>query len=354
MTGSSLDRDRTRSSSSWSSSKPTDVDPDSSQVDEISFVLFLPDGRCALPQGEDGMLTVPVGAVENGEDYVLDSSLRIPLMTAGFRRQRFHPFALAGTHLFAWVEGDVYSGRRPHVRVPLVVDTPEAMLERLAAQSHPELAAILLAAVRSHRAMSKEEYYSDNRRLLEPAYLRADSPEGGSGFGGGARQWRRARIGITEGINSDGTFLDVGCANGLLMESVHRWCAERGVRVEPFGVELAPGLVELARRRLPCWADRIWLGNAIDWVHAGGTTFDYVHTLLACVPLDARRRLIEHQLARVVRPGGRLIVSHYLSSDSGDRSAGDVLEDLGYVVAGASPSDGSGVPPQTAWIDAPR
>jgi hypothetical protein len=354
MTGSAPNGDRTKSSSSWGNSEPTEADPDASQVDEISFVLFLPDGRCALPQGEDGTLILPAGAVEEGEDYVLDSSLRIPLVAAGFRRQRFHPFAIAGSHLFAWVEGDVYLGSRPHVRVPLLVDTPEAIVERLMAESRPQIAEILQAAVRSYRTMSEETYYSDNRRLLEPAYLGAASPEGTSGFGGDAGEWRRARIGITAGIESDGTFLDVGCANGLLMESVHRWCAERDVRVEPFGVELAPGLVELARRRLPFWADRIWLGNAIDWVHPTGMKFDYVHTLLDCVPLDARRRLISHQLARIVRPGGRLLVSHYVSSDAHDPSAREVLERLGYVVADATPVEGSGAPSHTAWIDSPR
>ena len=48
------------------------------------------------------------------------------------------------------------------------------------------------------------------------------------------------------------------------MESIAAWCAERGLTIQPYGIDLAPGLVELARRRLPHWADRIWLGNAID------------------------------------------------------------------------------------------
>jgi hypothetical protein len=54
----------------------------------------------------------------------------------------------------------------------------------------------------------------------------------------------------------------VGCANGLLMESVAAWCAERGLAVEPYGVDISPALAELARRRLPRWDGRIWTGNA--------------------------------------------------------------------------------------------
>jgi hypothetical protein len=45
------------------------------------------------------------------------------------------------------------------------------------------------------------------------------------------------------------------------MESVAAWCAERGLAIEPYGVDISPALAELARRRLPQWADRIWVGT---------------------------------------------------------------------------------------------
>jgi hypothetical protein len=76
--------------------------------------------------------------------------------------------------------------------------------------------------------MTEVDFYADSLRLLEPAYLRAATVQGGSGVGGSAEDWRRDRIGITEGIDGDGIFLDVGCANGLLMESVQLWCRKRG------------------------------------------------------------------------------------------------------------------------------
>ncbi|HEX7743764.1 MAG TPA: class I SAM-dependent methyltransferase [Micromonosporaceae bacterium] len=45
------------------------------------------------------------------------------------------------------------------------------------------------------------------------------------------------------------------------MESVALWAAERGRTIEPYGIDLSPGLVDRARRRLPQWADRIEVGT---------------------------------------------------------------------------------------------
>src|SRR4029450_8679282 len=83
----------------------------------LTFVPFLADGRCALIPAGDG-LQPPSGEVLAGEDPALDAGLRVPLVTAGFRRQGFHPFAVAGDHLYVWGEGDDgYRGRRPHAEV---------------------------------------------------------------------------------------------------------------------------------------------------------------------------------------------------------------------------------------------
>jgi len=100
--------------------------------------------------------------------------------------------------------------------------------------------------------------------LAEPgefdrAYLATDDPRAQSGFHGSADRWEAARRGIAEAIDRDGTFLDVGCANGLLMESVVAWSR---FRVEPYGIDFAPGLVELAQER---FGDRVWLADARTW-----------------------------------------------------------------------------------------
>lgn len=317
----------------------------------MTFVPFLPDGRCVLIERPEGP-GLPAGEVLDGEDYLIDTVLRVPMQTAGFRYQHVRPFGLDGGHLYAWIEGAPYRGDRPHANAALSFCTAEQAATRLRAGRQPLLAAAVTAAAASYRTVDEQTFYADNMRTLERSYLRGQTPQQGSGFGGDARAWRQARHHLTEAICTDGTFLDVGCANGLLMESVAAWCAEQCLTIEPYGIDLAPGLVELARRRLPHWADRIWLGNAIDWLPPAGQRFDYVHLLLDCVPPQRRADLIRHHLASTVQPGtGRLLVSNYAAAAA---TAAQTLQSFGFACHGqTSGGQRSGRPPTpTAWIDA--
>lgn len=238
-------------------------------VRRLTVVPFLPDGRCALiPAGD--RLALPSGEVLAGEDPALDTALRVPLVTAGFRRQGLHPFAIAGDHAAVWSEGD--DGYRGH---------------------------------------------------------------------------------LCQAIDRDGSFLDVGCANGHLLESMVAWCAEQGVRLEPYGVDLSAGLVAEARRRLPQWAGRLWVGNGLDWTAPGGRRFDYVHILVDLVPEARLGQLVRHQLDHLVAPGGRLLVSSYVPLADRSRHAEAILRRLGFPVDGrTAPGEvaGRGHPP-SAWID---
>jgi SAM-dependent methyltransferase len=332
-----------------------DADPAADQVRRVTFVPFLADGRCVLIEGPDGP-ALPAGQVREGEDYLLDTALRVPLETAGFRRQRLHPFGLDRDHLYVWIEGGPYTSSRPHASVALSFCPAEEAAARLRDHGEPVLAAAVRAAAESYRMLSERAFYADNRRIMEPAYLRGTTPEQGSGFGGDEREWRQARWHITEAIAADGTFLDIGCANGLLMESLAAWCAERGLTVEPYGVDISAALTELARRRLPQWGDRIWTGNAVDWRPPAGLRFDYVHVLLDSVPQARRADLIRHHLAHTVRPAtGRLLVSDYAADPAaGHPFAAETLWSLGFRCAGqTSGGDRPGrLPAPTAWIDA--
>jgi SAM-dependent methyltransferase len=147
--------------------------------------------------------------------------------------------------------------------------------------------------------------------VYEEHYLASDDPRRQSGFGGDEERWEAARRPIVEAIHRDGSFLDVGCANGHLLESIVRWSEHR---IEPYGLDFSPRLVELARSRLPRWHDRIFLGDALEWEPP--RRFDFVRTELVYAPEGRRRELLERLLERAVAPGGRLIVCGYGSPRS--------------------------------------
>lgn len=86
-----------------------------------------------------------------------------------------------------------------------------------------------------------------------------------SGFSGGAVRWRQEREPLLEALNADGSFLDVGCASGYLLECLTTWAQEPGFWLEPYGLNLGAGLIELARTRQARLANHFFEGSAWDW-----------------------------------------------------------------------------------------
>ena len=80
---------------------------------------------------------------------------------------------------------------------------------------------------------------------------------------------------LVDGIDKDGDFLDVGCANGLLAADVAEWADKRGFRVVPHGIDLGPRLIELARERLPEYAGNFSVADAWTWKPDRQWTFAY-------------------------------------------------------------------------------
>jgi SAM-dependent methyltransferase len=253
-----------------------------------------------------------------------------------------------------WVDGARYAtGGRLRARTDSVWWTgPAPVAARALGGADGALVAV---AERARRSLTDDERIADVRRVLEPAYLAAATPEGGSGFGGTPQDWFDARSVLCDAVDADATFLDVGCANGHLMASIVDWCAARPVRpvaVEPHGVDVSPALVELARRRLPRWADRLWVGDARTWCPPGGRRFDVVHVLLDAVLPRSRGELLAHLLAVAVAPGGRLLVSSY----GPDTPAEAAVTALGHTVAGRTRPPTRGGRPRGApsvWITRP-
>lgn len=105
---------------------------------------------------------------------------------------------------------------------------------------------------------------------------------GPSGLRGDLERRERARRVIVDRVHRDGTFLEVGYASGLLMETIVPWARARGYALEPYGLDTSARLASLARSRLPHWADRVFVASAIDW--APPRRFDFVRTERGACP----------------------------------------------------------------------
>jgi RimJ/RimL family protein N-acetyltransferase len=196
-----------------------------------------------------------------------------------------------------------------------------------------------------HRAMA---------RLIVPAYLGADTIRGGSGHSGSDDDWEWSRGLVAEAIDRDGSFLDVGCANGLLMQSVERWAAGAKHTVTAYGLDIAPELVEVARKRLPHHAHRIFTGNALGWKPP--MRFDFVRAGLEYVPQTRRREFVAWLLDELVAPGGRLILGKYNEAIE-QRALEARLIDWGFTPAGRAERahrSSVRVAYRNIWIDAPQ
>ncbi len=191
---------------------------------------------------------------------------------------------------------------------------------------------------------------------LEDAYLQHEDPISQSGFGGGLDRWRAERSPILEIIDSDGDLLDVGCANGYLLECLVAWAADKRISLTPYGVDINPGLVVEAMRRWPGVADHFWVANAWDWQPP--KRFRWVYALSDCVPEEYLPAWVARLLDRCVEPNGRLILGDYGSRSrrTPPRPLADMLTEWGFSVGGSTfggQLPGGGPVTAFAWIPYP-
>lgn len=181
--------------------------------------------------------------------------------------------------------------------------------------------------------IDEAEWHRRVAAFVVPAYLSADNPRSQSGFSRDEEAWEYSRGIVMEAIDRDGTFLDIGLASGHLMECIETWGAERDLRIEAYGLDIVPAFVERARSRLPHLKDRMYVGNAQDWLPP--FHFDYVRTGLEYVPRPRRAAFVGRLLKDLVRPGGRLIIGAY-GEEKDAAPTEDALRDWGFAIAGRS------------------
>jgi 2-polyprenyl-3-methyl-5-hydroxy-6-metoxy-1,4-benzoquinol methylase len=210
---------------------------------------------------------------------------------------------------------------------------------------------MLPAAVGRRSEEAERAAWFERQRAAFRAHYLAEpgNPYRESGRSSGAERWEESRRPIAGAIERDGDFMDVGCANGLLLESLVGWAAERGHRIRPHGIDFVPELVELARRRHPgAPAEAFEVANAFDW--RPRRRYDWVRTELEYVPPADRAALARRLVDEALAPGGRLVLCHYCARDERAREVAAELAALGLRVVGSASARGLGV----AWAEGPR
>jgi SAM-dependent methyltransferase len=154
-----------------------------------------------------------------------------------------------------------------------------------------------------------EEWFLSLKNILEEAYLKHDEPWKQSGFMGTEERWVSLRKPVADCIDKSGSFLDIGCANGYLLECCIKWAAERNINIEPYGLDISETLLDLAKRRLPLYANNFFTGNAFTWIPP--KRFDFVRTELVYVPDEFESQYIVFILNNHLNPGGKLLVASY-------------------------------------------
>ena len=147
-----------------------------------------------------------------------------------------------------------------------------------------------------------------------------------------------------------GSLLDLGCANGYLLECLVAWAREDGVELVPYGVDQSAELVALARERLPAFASNFFAADVWSWQPP--RRFRHVYTLADVVPERLLGDYLRRLLADCVEPDGTLIVGSYGSHSRSEAplELEALLPRFGLRVSGSTRA-GPGDIIAFAWVD---
>jgi SAM-dependent methyltransferase len=152
-------------------------------------------------------------------------------------------------------------------------------------------------------------WFNSLKDELETAYIQHDEPWKQSGYLGSGEQWTAARKPVADCIDKSGSFLDIGCANGYLLECIMRWTSERNLEIIPYGIDISEKLIDLAKERLPEYTGNLYAANGWDWDNP--VRFDFVRTELVYVPGELQKQYLDRILDVYLAEGGKLLVAEY-------------------------------------------
>ena len=160
------------------------------------------------------------------------------------------------------------------------------------------------------KAITEDEWYELNNRYFTDLYLSKDNPRAQSGHSGGEEHYVFSHLLLLEAIQKSGSLLDVGCANGYLIESLYKWANAVGFSLDVYGLDISEEIIGLAKARLPQWQDRFYIGNALTW--APEEKFDYICIKgFEYVPEDKQAMLFYHLMQNYLTESGRMIFGPY-------------------------------------------
>lgn len=158
--------------------------------------------------------------------------------------------------------------------------------------------------------------------------------------------WENSRRFIASAINSSGSVLDYGCANGFLLRSLQEWCPYALV---PYGIDIDRSRLDAAKT---LFGDRIGHFGSPEDVGSLHTAhgFDFVYWAIGDnVDFTAPQNIRWLQsVAGLCVPSGRFIVGLYDSIEENIRKLADLARNGVHFTATVSNPRGSEV---MAWVD---
>lgn len=205
----------------------------------------------------------------------------------------------------------------------------------------------------SEQTPLSEEFLS-RLRAMERAYLMQESPLRQCGFSGSQRRWETQRRPIVQAIEGDGDLLNLGCANGYLLESLVKWTEEKEIFLTPHGLDAGKLLIEQAQKRMSLFSRNFYIGNAWDWVPP--RQYLYVYTSVDLVPPEFVPAYLKRIGRDIVADGGRLIVGSYgsRSRQQEPMNLRHLFDDMGWATDGMASAPGGPDMPVAArfiWRD---
>ena len=147
-----------------------------------------------------------------------------------------------------------------------------------------------------------------------------------SGWSGTSRMWRKAREIILEAVEEDGFFLDVGCANGILVRDLRKWAKEtKGVNLIPYGIDFIEELLLESKIKNSGFEENFKVTDMMDFNPR--KKFTFIRTEFYG-PHNNFKIFIKKYI-NMLAPNGRLIFTFYDSENYLFKSIDERIREMG-------------------------